>query len=323
MRRVRVDPLRVEAADHAGLRHGDDDVDLALEPVAVGELQVVPAGHDRRLAARLRGRGRLRRDEVARRLEIGEELDARADVVERPAVRERRRVHRRERLAGLPRVAAEGDHVLVLRILQVGPVGRRRLGDVEVGAEPDDAPVVADPVAGGILERSRDGLPVRVLEGQVDLARLADLGEGRAHVHDVRGALRALQRRERGVLLRGGAVRDGVVQLELVRALEGLHDLAVVRPGRGQRDRVDRALLLGGGDQRVERRAGLDPPGRGHRGPDLRRAAPAVLRARPGEHAAAQQRTAGDPRLVETLVEVLVERACYIVVIDHRRSSAV
>ncbi len=253
MRRVLVDGLAVVAAVDAVGRHGDRDVDLALLDVAIGELEVVPAAHHRRLAARLRGRRGLRRDVVAGRLEVGEELDARRDVVERAAVGERRGEDRGERLAGLARVAAERDHVLVGGILEVGPRLRHGLGDVGVDAERDDAPVVADPRAARVLQVGRDRRPGRHLVGGVEALLAPDLGEGRADVEHVGRALRALLRDDRLVLLRRGAIGDGVGQLHLELALVLLHDLAVVGPRGRQRDRVDRAFLLGLGDQVGER----------------------------------------------------------------------
>jgi hypothetical protein len=51
MRCEGADALDVDAGDDAALRHDNLDLRTALEPVAVGEGEIVPADEDRRLAA--------------------------------------------------------------------------------------------------------------------------------------------------------------------------------------------------------------------------------------------------------------------------------
>ena len=243
MRSGRIDRLAVVGSVDAVAGDGDRDP-RGRELLDVGEVEVVPVDHDRRLAGGDRLRRRLDREEVARVLEPLEEVDARPDVAERAAVRDRGREHAGDGRARRERAAVQGDPVPVIGLEQVGPRLRHVRDDRAVDAERDDAVVVADPEAAAVLHRARDGSEVAVEVLRVEALVGAVDRERRPDVEDVRSALVALERPDRLVLLGGRAVRVVVRQLEAVLLLEGVHDLAVVRPVGRQRDRVDLTFLL-------------------------------------------------------------------------------
>ena len=249
-RRLRVgsggaDRLAVEAAVDAGLgdRHGIGRV--AGEALLVGQVQVVPDDGDRRGALGDVGRQGVGRDVVAGLLELGEEVDARLDVVERAAVGERRGHDGREGVVGRARVAVDRDLALVARVEKIGPVLRRSLLHVSVGAERDHAVVVAVPVAGRVFHAVGDRGPGLHEVRRVEAAGLAGSGERRTDVDHVGRARLTLEGRDRLVLLGRRAVGVGVVDGDPVLRLEPADDRPVVGPVGRQGDGVDLALGLG------------------------------------------------------------------------------
>ena len=120
-----------------------------------------------------------------------------------------------------------------------------------VAADGDVAAVVVEPVALGVLLVLGDVVPGRHLVGRGEALRLRLAGEVRAQVEDVGSAVLAPLALDGVELVLAGAVRRGAVDLDVVLLAERVEHLAVVRPVRGQRDDVERALGLGGLDEGV------------------------------------------------------------------------
>jgi hypothetical protein len=286
-----VDRLAVVAAEQAVGR----DVDLPLDALCgegLGEsgVEVVPVDGQRGLPALDRRRGDLDRVEVAGVLDLHEEVDAGPDVVEAAAVGQRRRPHPAEGRGGLRRVAVERDEALVLRVEQLLEAGRALLDRRRVAADRDVAAVVVVPAAVGVLLVLGDVVPGLDLVRRQQVLRGGLLGEGGAEVEHVRAAVLPLLALDGVQLVLAGAVGVRAVDLDAVLLAEGVEHLAVVRPVRGQRDDVERALLLGRLDQRIHaaevlgrRRGGrVDRATAGSSGA-ARAAGAAVVRAARGE----------------------------------------
>ena len=195
--------------------------------------------------------------------------------------------------SGLGRVAVEGDRALELGVLQI--VQRRDRAELRgVVADRHHAGVVVDPLAVRILVLGRDLVEVgHLVRREVAACWTArPMGRGRTRPAPA-GALVGVGGLD---LLRRGRVRLLRGDLDVVLGRERLDDLAVVGPVRRQRDDVERALLLRGGDQTVH----AAEVGRRRRG--LRicasaatagRAAGATCRAADRARGSATRRTAG------------------------------
>ena len=141
--------------------------------------------------------------------------------------------------------------------------------DLRVVADRHVAAVVVDPQAARVLEVRGDVGERRDLVGREH--RGARWRDGLPEVEDV-GRGRLSLERVRGVdLVLAARVGLGGRDLDLrVLLLERVDDRAVVRPVRGQRDDVERALLVRGRDEGVHAAQRLGAGGGGRRDPAAR-----------------------------------------------------
>jgi hypothetical protein len=253
VRGVLVDRLGVVLRELAvaGDRHRPVDA-LGLELLGVPGVQVVPVDADGRLALLDGGRGRLDGRVVAVALQLLEEVEAGLDVVEGAAARERGRPDAAEGRTGLGRVAVESDLALVLGLEEIGEGGRTGLDALGVAADGDVAAVVVVPACLCVLLLAGDvGEGRHLVRGEQPLLGRAD-GEGAAEVEHVGGPVLPLAGGDGVDLVLAGAVGVLDGDLDAVLLLEAVDEGAVVGPVAGQRDGVERALLLGRLHQGVE-----------------------------------------------------------------------
>jgi hypothetical protein len=257
VRGIGADGLHIDAGDHAGLRHHDLDVGVALQGVAVGQRVIVPADDDRSGALGERCHLADHWDEVALRMQLLEELEALLPGVRSglAALGQARGIDAENGLVGGARIARERDRVLVVLLQKVGPILRRVLHDVLVHLEGQHPVVVAVPMAVRILQLGRDGVPGRDLVGLDQSLGLGGGTIGEADVDDVRRlrALVVLVGLDGFDLVAGARIRVQLIDLDAVFVLEALQQRAVAAPVVRQRDGGELPFLLGGGDQRVHR----------------------------------------------------------------------
>ena len=161
------------------------------------------------------------------------------------------------RLVRGARITGKRDGVLEIAAKQVRPVGRRCLDDVLVHDEGHDAVVVAVPGAVGILGAVRDRVPGGDLVWLDQAFLLGERSVGETDVDHV-GRLRAgvaLVGADRLHLVGGAGVGVELVDRDSrILRLETVDYGAVAAPVMRQRDRGQRAFLLGGGHKVVHRR---------------------------------------------------------------------